>query len=164
MKSSDIPIRAISQEMPQPSVTKIRLKITYLNFHSNFPGANELNNHQTWHKDSNLNGAWWIACGPLGSVSLTVYELIIEIFKIGFCSKFICFNDSIRSQFCTWHNSWAVRHQWNCSLISTLILCKTNIYFCTIRLVILQSLVKGSLITHDSSSLIQDMTCTAPHH
>ena len=39
---SDIHIRAISQEMPQPSVTKIRLKITYLKFHSNFPGANEL--------------------------------------------------------------------------------------------------------------------------
>ena len=34
--------RAISQEMPQPSITKIRLKITYLNFHANFPGANEL--------------------------------------------------------------------------------------------------------------------------
>ena len=28
--------------MPQPSVTKISLKITYLKFHSNFPGANEL--------------------------------------------------------------------------------------------------------------------------
>ena len=30
--------------MPSTSVTKIRLKITYLKFHSNFPGANEL----TW--------------------------------------------------------------------------------------------------------------------
>ena len=38
----DIDIRAISQEMPQPSITKIRLKIKYLNFHSNLPGANEL--------------------------------------------------------------------------------------------------------------------------
>ena len=28
--------------MPQLSVTKIHLKITYLEFHSNFPGANEL--------------------------------------------------------------------------------------------------------------------------
>ena len=28
--------------MLQPSMTKIRLKITYLKFHSNFPGANEL--------------------------------------------------------------------------------------------------------------------------
>ena len=29
-KSSDIHIRAISQEMPQPSITKIHLKITYM--------------------------------------------------------------------------------------------------------------------------------------
>ena len=41
-QSSDIHIRAISQEMPQPSITKICLKITCLKFHSNFPGANEL--------------------------------------------------------------------------------------------------------------------------
>ena len=39
---SDIHIRAISQEMPQPSSIKICLKITYLNFHSNFPWVNEL--------------------------------------------------------------------------------------------------------------------------
>ena len=42
MKSSNIRIRAISQEMPQPSLTKIHLKITCLKFHSNFPGPNEL--------------------------------------------------------------------------------------------------------------------------
>ena len=42
VKSSDIHIRAISQEMSQLSVTKIHLKITYLKFNSNFPGANEL--------------------------------------------------------------------------------------------------------------------------
>ena len=35
-------IRAISQEMPQPSITEIHLKMTYLKFHSNFPQANEL--------------------------------------------------------------------------------------------------------------------------
>ena len=29
--------------MPQPSVTEIHLKITYLKFNSNFRGANELN-------------------------------------------------------------------------------------------------------------------------
>ena len=45
MKSSDILIRAISQEMPQPSITKIGLKITCLKFHSNYPGANELIPH-----------------------------------------------------------------------------------------------------------------------
>ena len=42
LKSSDTHNRAISQEMPQPSITKICLIITYLKFHSNFPGANEL--------------------------------------------------------------------------------------------------------------------------
>ena len=42
VKSSDIHIRAISQEMPQPSITKICLKIAFLKFHLNFPGANEL--------------------------------------------------------------------------------------------------------------------------
>ena len=33
VKSNDIHIRAISQEMPQPSITKIYLKITCLKFH-----------------------------------------------------------------------------------------------------------------------------------
>ena len=47
LKSSDIHSRAISQDMPQPAITKIRLKITYLKFHSNFPGANEL--MISWH-------------------------------------------------------------------------------------------------------------------
>ena len=42
MKSTDVHIRAISQEMPQPSITKIPWKIAYLKFHSNFTGANEL--------------------------------------------------------------------------------------------------------------------------
>ena len=42
VNSSDIHIRAISQEIPPPSITKICLKITCLKFHSNFPGANKL--------------------------------------------------------------------------------------------------------------------------
>ena len=42
LRSNDTHIRAILQEMPQPSITKIHLKSTYLKFHSNFPGANEL--------------------------------------------------------------------------------------------------------------------------
>ena len=41
---NNIHIRAISQKMLQPSITKIQLKITYPKFHSNFPGANELSN------------------------------------------------------------------------------------------------------------------------
>ena len=42
VKSNDIHIRAISQEMPQPSITKICLKITCPKFHSSFPGTTEL--------------------------------------------------------------------------------------------------------------------------
>ena len=42
MKFNDIHITAISQEVSQPSITKIRLTITFLKFHFNFPGANEL--------------------------------------------------------------------------------------------------------------------------
>ena len=42
VRSSDIRLRAISQEMPQPSVTTISLEISYPNFHSNLPGANKL--------------------------------------------------------------------------------------------------------------------------
>ena len=38
VKYNDIHIRAISQEMPQSSITKINLKIIYLKFHSNFQG------------------------------------------------------------------------------------------------------------------------------
>ena len=49
-KSSDIHIRAISQRMPQPSISKICLKITCLKFRSNFPGANELNTESRHHK------------------------------------------------------------------------------------------------------------------
>ena len=49
---SDIHIRAISQEMPQPSITKICFKITCLKFYSNFPGANELNYINTYSMKS----------------------------------------------------------------------------------------------------------------
>ena len=42
MKYNDVHIRAISQEMTQSSIAKIHLKITYLTFHSNFTGTNEL--------------------------------------------------------------------------------------------------------------------------
>ena len=36
--------QAILQEMPQPTIAKIHLKMTYLKFHWNFPGDNESNN------------------------------------------------------------------------------------------------------------------------
>ena len=55
MKSSDIHIKAISQEIPQPSITKICLKITCLKFHSYFPGANELKQASPWKKGMKIS-------------------------------------------------------------------------------------------------------------
>ena len=46
-RPSDIHLRASSQEIPQPSIIEIICNIKYLKFHSNFPGANELN-HGPW--------------------------------------------------------------------------------------------------------------------
>ena len=43
MRSDDTFRRTISQEMPPPPITKIRLKITYIKFHLNVPGDDELN-------------------------------------------------------------------------------------------------------------------------
>ena len=40
--SSDILLRTISQEIPQPSITKTSMKIAYLKFHSDHSEANEL--------------------------------------------------------------------------------------------------------------------------
>ena len=42
VRSSDIHLSAILQAITQPSVTEISLKIDYLKFCSNLPGANEL--------------------------------------------------------------------------------------------------------------------------
>ena len=50
VRSSGIHLRAILQEIPQPSVNEISLKITYLKFCSNLPGADELNSISISHK------------------------------------------------------------------------------------------------------------------
>ena len=42
VRSIDIHMKAISLDIPQPSVTEISLKIIYLKFCSNLPGDNEL--------------------------------------------------------------------------------------------------------------------------
>ena len=42
VRSSGIHLRAISSEIPQPSLTKINLKIIYLKLNWNLPGLNEL--------------------------------------------------------------------------------------------------------------------------
>ena len=42
VRSSNIQLRAISQEIPQPSNSNKSFKFMYLKFHSNLPGANGL--------------------------------------------------------------------------------------------------------------------------
>ena len=42
VRSSNIHLGAISQKIPQPPITKLNLKVHYLNFHPNLLGANEL--------------------------------------------------------------------------------------------------------------------------
>ena len=53
--SNDAHLRAISLEMSQPSVTKISVKIIFLRFYWNLPGANELNDSILWHKPESSN-------------------------------------------------------------------------------------------------------------
>ena len=65
VKSSDIHIMAISQEMPQPSITKIHLKITYLKFHSYFPEANELMVFNINFQCKQNPSRWWSQFGFL---------------------------------------------------------------------------------------------------
>ena len=61
--SNNIHLRAISQKIPQPSITKINLKITYLKFHSNLPEA--------YYPDIKIHGAdmgpTWVLSAPDGS-------------------------------------------------------------------------------------------------
>ena len=57
LRSNDIHLRTISREIRHPSITKISLKITYLKFHSNLTGANELN----WKLEYCISGECWSA-------------------------------------------------------------------------------------------------------
>ena len=67
MRSSDIHIRAISLEMPQPSITKMRLKITYLKCHWNFPGVNVLKYLKYTVQILNIFRGWMKMLSPISS-------------------------------------------------------------------------------------------------
>ena len=66
VRSCGIHVRAISQEIPQPSITKISLKITSLEFISNLLGANELKynriiiDYYCYTPATKLGGVYWI--------------------------------------------------------------------------------------------------------
>ena len=60
VKSSDIRLMATSLEIPQPSITKCSLKITYLKSQSNLQGANELNVSSQIYLHPKDHGILWL--------------------------------------------------------------------------------------------------------
>ena len=56
VRASGIHLRAISQEIPQPLITEIRLKIIYVKFHSDLPGDSESKSPD----DEATQKHWWI--------------------------------------------------------------------------------------------------------
>ena len=70
MSSSDKHPKAMSQEMPQPSITKISLNITYLKFHSQLPGFNEL--YILFYQGCCVTKTW-LYFGQLGSLCIPHY-------------------------------------------------------------------------------------------
>ena len=69
VKSSDIHLRAISQEVPRPRNTKLSLKITSKVFHYNHPGTNEL----TWNVHSERISDLCEICNDLTEVGSLQY-------------------------------------------------------------------------------------------
>ena len=66
-------IRAISQEMPQPPITTIHLKIACLKFHPNFPGANELSSVISLVLGNHI----WMKWVLINTKSLSIWSLWI---------------------------------------------------------------------------------------
>ena len=91
VKSSDINIRAISQEMPQPSTTKIHLKMTYLKFHSRFSGGNELIVRQ-WH--------WFVWFGSIFKRLGSLFMITMMTSRHG--------KDLRTTELCGWNSQWTL--------------------------------------------------------
>ena len=70
VKSSDIHLMATSLEIPQPSITKCSLKITYLKSQSNLPGANELTAQAKWQQTTRTGGKTDYVKYPLKHISV----------------------------------------------------------------------------------------------
>ena len=78
VKSNDIHIRAVSQEMPQLSITKICLKITCLKFHSNFPRANALNQSGLIISPNPMNRELWIKMLLIFSFRKSIGKYVLQ--------------------------------------------------------------------------------------
>ena len=73
LRSSDVHLRAILIEISQPSATKMSLKIIFLRFYWNLPGANELRCH-----DSHVTWLWWLCvCFRLVQIyDVSTYQVV----------------------------------------------------------------------------------------
>ena len=101
VKSSEIHIMAISQEMPQPSSTKIRLKITCLKFHSNFSGGQWVNTKVTQSSPSRVSYKVSIV-----SICEKIDQVVTEVP----CFNNLPFLDSIKTLNLTF--SYQALHHW----------------------------------------------------
>ena len=100
MKSSDIHIRAVSQEMSQPSITKIRFKITCLKFHSNFPGANEkINTHLKIASDQ-WRPFWFRPQCVSAGVAYVMHYPVSRKHSLVLAYRCLC--ESIQCRVCIW--------------------------------------------------------------
>ena len=111
--SSDIHSRTISQEISQPSITKICLRITCLKFHSNFPGANELRlNHVTNRGSRRITFAPIIYCCIIGAITTLLRnhdEIEIMCFtqlSLRLLSHLLVDISSITNPFTTWLSTY----------------------------------------------------------
>ena len=87
VRSSDIHLRTISQELPQPLITKVNLKITYLNFYSNLSWANEwIITHSAIFKHNTPNASWTVnglCCVCCGLIQIDFTHILKDRFLVG---------------------------------------------------------------------------------
>ena len=69
----DIFLKTISLEMPPPSITKIRLNITYIKLYLNVPGANELNTDITGSSTGTMYHYNDVIMGAIKSPALRLF-------------------------------------------------------------------------------------------
>ena len=82
LRSSDFHLRAILPEIHQPSITRFSTKITFLKFHSNLQGANELINQQ--HSVQPLcavgsHTTFWLGYGM--AVIMTALSSLVDLLR-----------------------------------------------------------------------------------
>ena len=104
---SGIHIRAISQEMPQPSISNLFENYIYLNFHSNLPGANEL---RLW-------GLCVLANGTVSSHAVSITPYLPAGFNQYFGEPLLLPKSDMFSNIHNFMTSWCF--MWNISAIDT---------------------------------------------